>query len=143
MIAALIGMMYRTPRRPRGIRRLRAASGPYAAELSASRPKIGMPCAGPICSARSSVVRMGLPTTRSSMFMSDRRSQTYDNIGESEKTAACRVLRTRRDLAYVEIGRNRLGAAFSIRNSHVTVRPDKIGGIAAQAGAAYFRAPRK
>ncbi len=28
-----------------------------------------MPCAGPICSARSSLVLMGLPTTRSSMFM--------------------------------------------------------------------------
>jgi hypothetical protein len=28
MMAALMGMMYRTPRRPRGIRRLKAASGP-------------------------------------------------------------------------------------------------------------------
>src|SRR5690349_10020761 len=31
-----------------------------------------MPCVGPICSARSSLVLMGLPTTRSSMFMKDR-----------------------------------------------------------------------
>jgi hypothetical protein len=31
-------------------------------ELSASRPKTGMPCAGAICSARSSLVRMGFPT---------------------------------------------------------------------------------
>src|SRR5580658_1221921 len=30
-----------------------------------------MPCAAPICSARSSLVLMGLPTTRSSRFMSD------------------------------------------------------------------------
>src|SRR5580698_9909280 len=29
-----------------------------------------MPCAGLICSARSSLVLMGLPTTRSSMFIS-------------------------------------------------------------------------
>src|ERR1035437_3539263 len=28
-----------------------------------------MPCVGPICSARSSLVLMGLPTTRSSMFI--------------------------------------------------------------------------
>src|SRR6185312_4897663 len=28
-----------------------------------------MPCSGPICSARSSLVRIGLPTRRSSMFM--------------------------------------------------------------------------
>src|SRR5580692_198364 len=51
------------------MRRLNAASGPYAAELSASRPKIGMPRPGPICSARSSLVAMGLPTTRSRMFI--------------------------------------------------------------------------
>src|SRR5579864_4801541 len=31
-----------------------------------------MPSVGPICSARSSLVLMGLPTTRSSMFMKDR-----------------------------------------------------------------------
>src|SRR5271155_1499128 len=68
-MAALIGTMYRTPARPSGIIRLSAASGPYAAELSPSSPKMGIPCAGPICSARSSLVLIGLPTTRSRMFM--------------------------------------------------------------------------
>src|SRR5579864_924532 len=51
------------------MRRLRAASGPYAAELKASRPKMGMPWAGAIFSARSSLVRRGLPTRRSIIFM--------------------------------------------------------------------------
>src|SRR5271157_5665470 len=32
---------------------------------------MGIPCAGPICSARSSLVRIGFPTTRSSMFISN------------------------------------------------------------------------
>ena len=78
MMAALIGTIYGTPRSPSGISRLRAASGPYAAELSPSRPKIGMPCIGPICSARSSLVLMGLPTMTSSMFMSDSNPRTRD-----------------------------------------------------------------
>src|SRR5271169_3321098 len=69
MIAALMGTMYRTPISPRGINKLRAASGPYAAELRPSRPKIGIPCEMPTCSARSSEVLMGLPTSRSRMFM--------------------------------------------------------------------------
>src|ERR1700730_1249840 len=49
--------------------RVSAASGPYAAELSASRPKTGIPSATPICSARSSVLARGLPTSRSRIFM--------------------------------------------------------------------------
>src|SRR5580704_5036237 len=69
MIAALMGTMYCTPIRPNGISRLSAASGPYAAELSPSNPKMGMPCKGPICSARSSEVLMGLPTSKSRIFM--------------------------------------------------------------------------
>ena len=69
MMAALMGTIYWTPRSPSGISKLRAASGPYAAELSPSKPKIGMPCAGPICSARSSVVLMGLPTSMARIFM--------------------------------------------------------------------------
>ena len=47
IMAALTGTMYRTPSSPRGISRLSAASGPYAAELRPSRPKMGMPWAGP------------------------------------------------------------------------------------------------
>src|SRR5580692_4267573 len=69
MMAALIGTMYCTPKSPSGISRLSAASGPYAAELSPSNPKMGMPWMGPICSARSSEVLIGLPTSKSRIFM--------------------------------------------------------------------------
>src|SRR6516162_1659230 len=68
-MAALTGTMYCTPRMPSGISRLSAASGPYAAELNASSPKIGIPSAGPICSARSSAVFRGFPKIRSSILM--------------------------------------------------------------------------
>src|SRR5208337_4646858 len=44
--------------------RVRAASGPYAAELRASSPKTGIPARGPICSARSSLVASGRPNSR-------------------------------------------------------------------------------
>src|SRR5271170_305441 len=83
MMAALIGMMYCTPSRPSGISRLSAASGPYAAELNASRPKIGMPAPGPICSARSSLVLIGLPTTKSRMFITEL-SPTKQLYGENK-----------------------------------------------------------
>src|SRR5205807_9036435 len=43
---------------------VRAASGPYPAELSASSPKMAMPAAGPICSPLSSEVRNGFPKIR-------------------------------------------------------------------------------
>ena len=43
---ALTGTMYATPAAPSGIKSVSAASGPYAAELSASRPKIGIPATG-------------------------------------------------------------------------------------------------
>src|SRR5271155_2812083 len=42
-----------------------AASGPYAAELRASRPKMPMPETGPTRSARSSVVESGRPSRKS------------------------------------------------------------------------------
>jgi hypothetical protein len=60
-MAALMGTMSCTPSRPSGMSSVSAASGPYAAELSASRPKIGMPAMGPMCSARSSLVASGRP----------------------------------------------------------------------------------
>src|SRR5215831_12840220 len=61
----LIGTIYAEPSTLSGIRRVSAASGPYPAELSASRPKIGMPRTGPICSARSWELASGLPKIRS------------------------------------------------------------------------------
>src|ERR1700679_1690891 len=57
------------PARPSGMRSVSAASGPYAAELSASRPKTGMPAIGPMCSARSSEVASGLPIRKLSSNM--------------------------------------------------------------------------
>jgi len=50
----VIGQMRRTPAIPRGMSKVSAASGPYAAELRASSPNTGMPLAGPIRSALSS-----------------------------------------------------------------------------------------
>src|SRR5580692_8590352 len=70
MIAVLIGTMYRTPISPSGISSVNAASGPYAAELSASSPKIATPGPGPICSPRSSEVFSGFPTIMSTMLIS-------------------------------------------------------------------------
>ena len=57
----LMGQMYAIPAAPSGISSVSAASGPYAAELSASRPKMGMPAEAPIRSARSSLVASGFP----------------------------------------------------------------------------------
>src|SRR5471030_2759169 len=48
--------------------RVIAASGPYAAELSASRPSIGMPAIGPTRCSPSSCEASGLPSSR---FLSD------------------------------------------------------------------------
>ena len=53
----------RRPAAPSGISSVRAASGPYAAELSASRPKMGIPAEVPTCSARSSRVESRFPST--------------------------------------------------------------------------------
>src|SRR5580658_6519441 len=51
------------------MRSVRAASGPYAAELRASNPKMGMPADGPICSPCSSQLARGRPIKRSSIDM--------------------------------------------------------------------------
>src|SRR5580658_8587317 len=61
-----------------------AASGPYAAELSASRPKIGMPAIGPMCSARSSLVASGRPKSRVRTLL-DRAMQIFIAAVEWEK----------------------------------------------------------
>src|SRR5665213_85560 len=63
MMAKLMGTMCAMPATPSGMRSVSAASGPYAAELNASRPKTGIPEVGPMCSARSSEVARGLPAT--------------------------------------------------------------------------------
>src|ERR1700730_16777411 len=57
----VMGTMYEMPATPRGMSRARAASGPYAAELSASRPKTGIPAAAPSLSVSSSDERRGRP----------------------------------------------------------------------------------
>ncbi len=46
-MVTLIGNMYPIPAAPSGMSSVSAASGPYAAELRASSPNIGMPLAGP------------------------------------------------------------------------------------------------
>ena len=43
----LMGPMYDTPAAPSGIKSVSAASGPYAADPSASRPSMGMPAITP------------------------------------------------------------------------------------------------
>src|ERR1017187_1410844 len=70
----LTGTIYATPAAPSGISRVSAASGPYAAELSASSPKIGIPADAPICSARSSEVARGLPRRMSTTDMQSSRN---------------------------------------------------------------------
>src|ERR1035437_6108686 len=47
-IATVIGRMNVSPAAPSGSSTVSAASGPYAAELSASRPKVGTPAAVPM-----------------------------------------------------------------------------------------------
>ena len=42
----VMGQMKRTPAIPRGMSKVSAASGPYAAELRASSPNTGMPSCG-------------------------------------------------------------------------------------------------
>ena len=49
-IVSVIGSKYTMPNEPSASSIVRAASGPYADELSASRPKTGIPAAGPTCS---------------------------------------------------------------------------------------------
>jgi hypothetical protein len=69
MMLALIGTMYPVPIAPSGSSNVSAASGPYAAELSASSPKIGMPAAAPMHSARASSDASGFPNKKSSIGM--------------------------------------------------------------------------
>src|SRR4029077_21086674 len=69
MMLALMGTMWATPASPSGISRVSAASGPYAAELRASSPKMGIPADTPTCSPRSSEVARGLPSRISRMDM--------------------------------------------------------------------------
>src|SRR5260370_27585409 len=56
---------YAMPDAPRAISGVNAAWGPYAAELSASRPKPGIPLAVPSLSVRSSEERSGRPKRKS------------------------------------------------------------------------------
>src|ERR1700723_2402706 len=51
------------------MRRVRAASGPYAAELRASSPKMGIPAEGPTCSPCSSQLARGRPIRMSEIGM--------------------------------------------------------------------------
>src|ERR1700722_11886959 len=51
------------------MRRVRAASGPYAAELRASSPKMGIPAEGPTCSPCSSQLARGRPIRMSEIDM--------------------------------------------------------------------------
>ena len=52
-------------------------------------------------------------------------------------------LRRRRELACVEIGSDRRATAVLIGEGNIAIGPDEINGIAAQAGTAHFRKPRK
>src|SRR6267143_3502299 len=65
IIAAVIGRMRFSPAAPSGIKTVSAASGPYDAELSASRPKIGIARAGPTLSWNSSLFASGRPRIKS------------------------------------------------------------------------------
>ena len=62
LLMSVIGPMDPTPAAPSTIRTLSAASGPYAAEESASRPRIGMPAHTPTRWPSSSAVASGRPT---------------------------------------------------------------------------------
>src|SRR5208282_4840716 len=70
MIAAVSGTMYRTPSNPKGSKIVNAASGPYAAELKASSPNVGIPCVGVIRCPASSEEASGRPNTTSISPMS-------------------------------------------------------------------------
>ena len=64
-MAAVIQPMWPEAYAPTGRRIVIAASGPYEAEPNASRPRTGMPVAGPTCSTCSSSVRRGFPNNSS------------------------------------------------------------------------------
>ena len=67
---AMIGNAYASPTAPSGMSSVSAASGPYAADDSASSPSTGMPAAGPMrwCSSSSVASR---PSSQSSTAISD------------------------------------------------------------------------
>src|SRR5579863_1689206 len=69
MMLALMGTMWLMPAAPSGINKVSAASGPYAAELSASKPKIGIPALTPISSALASSEASGRPRRMSTIDM--------------------------------------------------------------------------
>src|SRR6266702_159607 len=69
-IAVMIRHPYSVPAIPSGISSVIAASGPYAALVSPSSPKIGIPAATPMCSALSSLVASGRPKSESAIDMS-------------------------------------------------------------------------
>ena len=67
MIVALIGTTCASPIAPSGSRSVSVASGPYAADDSASRPRTETPVSGPIfCSSSSPDVRR-FPKTKSAI----------------------------------------------------------------------------
>src|SRR6266849_5653307 len=61
-IATVIGRMNVSPAAPSGSSTVSAASGPYAAELSASSPKVGTPAAEPMRCSPASLEASGRPT---------------------------------------------------------------------------------
>src|ERR1700733_1502570 len=64
MIVRLMGMVYATPAIPSGISIVSAASGPYAAELSATSPNTGTPVEDWISSLTSSSEESGRPNRK-------------------------------------------------------------------------------
>src|SRR5262245_47351120 len=84
MIVVLIGMSDASPAAPSGISTVIAASGPYAAELSASSPSIGIPTIGPTRCSPSSWEASGLPKSTSRMdIRSGRRLFRVGPAGQS------------------------------------------------------------
>src|SRR5271165_3149728 len=73
---------------PSGISNVSAASGPYAAELSASKPKIGIPFSGPIRSAFSSFGSQRPPKQQAHNVHRYPRGGRYHNLPEHVGTAA-------------------------------------------------------
>src|SRR5215467_3209364 len=80
------------------MRSVRAASGPYAAELSASKPKMGMPAAVPMHSARAWSEARGLPIRKSRKDMGgivlqvDRIAKNEFQQGETDLASSQRIM---------------------------------------------------
>src|ERR1700730_18911268 len=94
----VMGTMYEMPATPRGMSRARAASGPYAAELSASRPKTGIPADAPSLSVSSSDERRGRPKRKSITDMvryftwKDAESRGSRDLGFCRRLVRCEFL---------------------------------------------------